>query len=78
MRFSTSWRLSLADVRRSTDADRAPIVDIWVAAFAADPVIRWFLPDEGSYVAKAREVFLKSGSGKRFIRRQLSHYFSSK
>lgn len=26
--------------------------------------------------AKAREVFLKSGSGKRFIRKQLSHYFA--
>ena len=25
--------------------------------------------------AKAREFFLKSGSGKRFIRKQLSHYF---
>ena len=27
--------------------------------------------------AKARELFLKSGSGKRFIRKQLSFYFSS-
>ena len=27
--------------------------------------------------AKAREVFLKSGSGKRYIRKQLSHYFSA-
>ena len=27
--------------------------------------------------AKARELFLKSGSGKRFIRKQLSHYFST-
>ena len=26
--------------------------------------------------AKARELFLKSGSGKRFIRRQLRYYFS--
>ena len=26
--------------------------------------------------AKAREQFLKSGSGKRFIRRQLAHYLS--
>ena len=26
--------------------------------------------------AKAREQFLKSGSGKRFIRRQLEHYLS--
>ena len=26
--------------------------------------------------AKARELFLKSGSGKRFIRRQLAHYLS--
>ena len=27
--------------------------------------------------AKAREIFLKSGSGKRYIRKQLSHYFSA-
>ncbi len=27
--------------------------------------------------AKAREVFLKSGSGKRYIRKQMSHYFSA-
>jgi putative endonuclease len=27
--------------------------------------------------AKARETFLKSGSGKRFIRKQLRYYFSS-
>ena len=26
--------------------------------------------------AKARELFLKSGSGKRFIRKQLRYYFS--
>lgn len=27
--------------------------------------------------AKAREAFLKSGSGKRYIRKQLRHYLSS-
>jgi len=27
--------------------------------------------------AKARELFLKSGSGKRFIHKQLRRYFSS-
>ena len=27
--------------------------------------------------AKARELFLKSGSGKRYIRKQMTHYFSS-
>jgi len=27
--------------------------------------------------AKAREIFLKSGPGKRFIRKQLGYYFSS-
>ena len=27
--------------------------------------------------AKARELFLKSGAGKHFIRKQLSHYFLS-
>ncbi len=27
--------------------------------------------------AKAHELFLKSGSGKRYIRKQLSHYFSA-
>jgi putative endonuclease len=33
----------------------------------------YLLPNE----AKAREVFLKSGSGKRDIRKQMSHYFSA-
>jgi putative endonuclease len=27
--------------------------------------------------ARSRELFLKSGSGKRFIRKQLRHYFAS-
>ena len=27
--------------------------------------------------AKAREIFLKSGAGKRYIRKQLSHYLSA-
>jgi len=27
--------------------------------------------------ARARELFLKSGSGKRYIRKQMSHYFSA-
>ena len=27
--------------------------------------------------AKAREVFLKSGSGKRYIQKQMSHYFAA-
>jgi hypothetical protein len=31
----------------------------------------------GARDAKARELFLKSGSGKRYIRTQLSHYFSA-
>jgi len=30
---------------------------MWTAAFASDPVIRWFLPDEASYPSKGRALF---------------------
>ena len=45
--------------------DRRPLQLIYYEAY--------LLPKD----ARAREVFLKSGSGKRFIRKQLGHYFSS-
>jgi putative endonuclease len=45
--------------------DRRPLQLIYYEAY--------LLPKD----AKAREVFLKSGSGKRYIRKQMSHYFSA-
>jgi putative endonuclease len=45
--------------------DRRPLHLIYYEAY--------LLPKD----AKAREVFLKSGSGKRYIRKQMSHYFSA-
>jgi hypothetical protein len=45
--------------------DRCPLQLIYYEAY--------LLPKD----AKARELFLKSGSGKRFIHKQLGHYFSS-
>ena len=51
--------------RASSTHDRRPMELIYYEAYllAAD--------------AKAREIFLKSGPGKRFIRKQLRYYFSS-
>lgn len=45
------------EVRRSVAADRGPIAAMWAEAFAADPVIRWFLPDEPTYLEKATALF---------------------
>lgn len=47
----------MVEARRSIAGDRNSVVQIWVEAFAADPVIRWFLPDEGTYVEKAALLF---------------------
>jgi ribosomal protein S18 acetylase RimI-like enzyme len=44
-------------VRRSVADDRDRVAAIWTDAFAADPVIRWFLPDTTTYLAKARAIF---------------------
>jgi len=66
--YTTDLRKRLADHnagRARTTRDRRPLQLIYYEAhlLAKD--------------AKARELFLKSGTGKRFIRKQLSHYFSS-
>ena len=45
------------DVRRSQAADREVVASIWAAAFASDPIIRWFLPDDRTYGRKARALF---------------------
>ncbi|WP_433206501.1 GNAT family N-acetyltransferase [Dactylosporangium sp. CS-047395] len=37
----------------ATAADRDAVVGTFVAAFAADPALRWFLPDDGTYPAEA-------------------------
>ena len=45
------------DGRRSQAADREVVASIWAAAFASDPIIRWFLPDDRTYGRKARALF---------------------
>ncbi|WP_433047192.1 GNAT family N-acetyltransferase [Dactylosporangium sp. CS-033363] len=37
----------------ATAADRDAVVGTFVAAFAADPALRWFLPDDDTYPAEA-------------------------
>ncbi|MER7278537.1 MerR family transcriptional regulator [Dactylosporangium sp. NPDC000244] len=37
----------------ATAADREAVVATFVAAFAADPALRWFLPDDATYPAEA-------------------------
>jgi putative endonuclease len=66
--YTTDLRKRVADHtagKARTTRDRRPLHLIYYEAY--------LLPKD----AKAREVFLKSGTGKRFIRKQLSHYFSS-
>jgi len=67
--YTTDLRQRLTDHtagRASCTRDRRPFQLIYYKAYllAKD--------------AKARELFLKRGSGKRFIRKQLRHYFSVK
>jgi putative endonuclease len=66
--YTTDLRQRFADHiagKASSTRGRRPLQLIYYEAYllAAD--------------AKARETFLKSGSGKRFIRKQLRYYFSS-
>ncbi len=66
--YTTNLRQRFADHNAgnaSSTHDRRPLQLIYYEAYllAKD--------------AKARELFLKSGSGKRFIRKQLRHYFKS-
>lgn len=45
------------DVRLATSDDRAAVLAMTVEAFAADPIVRWFLPDDDRYVAIAPAFF---------------------
>ena len=66
--YTTDLRQRIADHtagKAASTRDRRPLQLIYYEAY--------LLPKD----ARAREVFLKSGSGKRFIRKQLGHYFSS-
>jgi len=44
-------------VRRAEDRDRETVAALWADAFAADPVIGWFLPDRTTYREKALAIF---------------------
>jgi putative endonuclease len=64
--YTTNLRKRVADHNAgnaSSTHDRRPLHLIYYEAYVL------------AKDAKARELFLKSGSGKRFIRKQLSHYF---
>lgn len=43
--------------RRARAADRAPVVGTIVRAFAEDPLVRWFFPDDGAYERRASAFF---------------------
>ncbi|MFG2043244.1 GNAT family N-acetyltransferase [Dactylosporangium sp. NPDC048998] len=45
--------VSQPSIRVATPADRDAAVATFVAAFAADPAVRWFLPDDETYPAEA-------------------------
>jgi ribosomal protein S18 acetylase RimI-like enzyme len=44
-------------VRNATQADRARTLAVVVDAFATDPVVRWFFPDDDRYPAIATKLF---------------------
>lgn len=47
----------MATVRRAVTADRTRAVRTAVRAFATDPLIRWFFPDDATYEADAALFF---------------------
>ena len=49
--------VGMPSVRPATAADRAPILATLTDAFARDPVIRWFFPDDQTYPARAAAFF---------------------
>ena len=66
--YTTDLRQRLADHtagKAPSTRNRRPLQLIYYEAY--------LLPKD----AKAREFFLKSGSGKRLIHKQMGHYFSS-
>ncbi len=50
-------QVSDADARRATTADRETVVGLVVRAFAFDPLVRWFFPDDATYPARAGAFF---------------------
>ncbi|MGI5238216.1 GNAT family N-acetyltransferase [Dactylosporangium sp. CA-139066] len=44
---------AVPEIAVATPADRAAAVATFVAAFAKDPAVRWFLPDDAAYPADA-------------------------
>jgi ribosomal protein S18 acetylase RimI-like enzyme len=46
-----------AEITTATPADRGPVLASLVAAFAADPVLRYLFPDEASYPRHAAAFF---------------------
>ena len=66
--YTTDLRQRVADHhggKARTTRHRRPLQLIYYEAY--------LLPKD----AKARELFLKSGSGKRYIRKQMTHYFAA-
>ena len=66
--YTTDLRQRVADHtagKAPSTRNRRPVQLIYYEAY--------LLPKD----AKAREVFLKSGSGKRYIQKQMSHYFAA-
>jgi ribosomal protein S18 acetylase RimI-like enzyme len=47
----------MASVRAATAADRREILTTLTDAFAPDPVIRWFFPDDATYPGRAAAFF---------------------
>jgi GNAT superfamily N-acetyltransferase len=47
----------MALVRPATSADRARTLSTITDAFAPDPVVRWFFPDDATYPARAETFF---------------------
>lgn len=47
----------MMQVRRASSADRSRTTEAVVDAFAHDPVVRWFFPDDATYPARATAFF---------------------
>ena len=44
-------------VRRASETDRTRSLDVITDAFAQDPVVRWFFPDDATYPSRAAAFF---------------------
>jgi ribosomal protein S18 acetylase RimI-like enzyme len=47
----------VATIRKATDADVTQLARTYARAFAHDPVIRWFMPDDDEYEAEQLRFF---------------------